>query len=206
MQPTKATKATKAMPMADHETLDDSTLVAAVCDGDGDELALAEIYQRHAGAVWAIARHICRRHELAEEVCQVVFTDLWARPGRYDRARGDLRAWLVSQARGRAVDAVRAEEARRRREAHHSRLLRRDDGHEAPDATVDAAHVADRVHRALGQLPEPQRQAILLTYFAGHTHREAAGLLDAPPGTIKSRIRLGLGTLRHRLAAEGTTP
>jgi RNA polymerase sigma-70 factor (ECF subfamily) len=190
--------------MADRETLDDPALVAAV--RSGSEAALAEVYRRHGGAVWAVARQVCRRPELAEEVCQVVLADLWSRPDRYDRERGSLRSWLVSQARGRAIDAVRAEEARHRREVHHARLNPRQADDDVAASAFDTAELTARVRGALTQIPQAQREAILLTYFAGHTHQEAAGLLGTPAGTIKSRIRLGLGALRDSLAAEEATP
>lgn len=187
----------------DVEHLDDLALVAALCTGT--DAALDEAYRRYGGAVWAVARRICRRPDLAEEVCQVVFTELWTRPHLFDPQRGSLRAWLVASARNRAVDAVRSEQARRQREDRQARLAptTHDPEPDLDAAAVDTAGLADHVHQALTRLPEPQRQAILLTYFAGHTHDQAARLAGAPKGTIKSRIRLGLDALRRDLAAEG---
>lgn len=188
------------------EHLDDPALVAALCAGTAT--ALDEAYRRHGGAVWALARRICRRHDLAEEVCQVVFTELWTRPHHYDPQRGSLRAWLVAGARNRAVDAVRSEQARRQREDRQARLAPTtlDPEPDLDAVALDASGLVDHVHQALTRLPEPQRQAILLTYFAGHTHDQAARLAGAPKGTIKSRIRLGLDALRRALAAEGMNP
>lgn len=190
----------------DLEHLDDLALVAALCART--DAALDEAYRRHGGAVWAVARRICRRRDLAEEVCQVVFTELWTRPHLYDPERGNLRTWLVTSARNRAVDAVRSEQARRQREDRQARLAPTtlDPEPELDAAALEATGLLDHVHQALTRLPEPQRQAILLTYFAGHTHGQAARLAGAPKGTIKSRIRLGLDALRRDLAAEGKTP
>lgn len=188
--------------MADLDGLDDDALVAALCGGNDN--ALDEIYRRHGGAVWSIARRVCRDADLAQDVAQHIFTALWANPGRYDPDRGALRAWLVTQAHGRAVDTVRSEAARRRREDRDSQL--------APtpgtdtETAVGTAIISDGVRRALSRLPEPQRQAISAAYFEGHTFKESARLLDAPEGTIKSRIRLGLASLRRALAAEGIAP
>jgi RNA polymerase sigma-70 factor (ECF subfamily) len=188
--------------MADPDGLDDAALVAAL--RDGNETALEEIYRRHGGAVWSIARRVCRDHDLAQDVTQRVFTALWGHPDRYDPDRGTLQGWLAVQAHGRAVDAVRSEAARRRREDR--------DGQLAPTTAADTEAAAGTaiasagVRRALSRLPEPQRQAIAVAYLDGHTFRESARLLGAPEGTIKSRIRLGLASLRRALAAEGITP
>jgi RNA polymerase sigma-70 factor (ECF subfamily) len=177
-------------------------LVEAV--GHGSEEALGEIYRRHGGPVWAVARRVCRDVDLAEEVCQTVFTDLWSRPERFDPNRGRLRPWLVAQAHARAVDAVRSEEARRRR---HERDARLDPPVPEPDADVaiQAAALAGDVRRAVDGLPPDERAAILLAYFGGHTYRETAARLGSPVGTVKSRIRRGLETLRRALEAEGVT-
>lgn len=187
--------------MADGEGPDDAVLVAALCAGD--ENALEEIYRRHGGAVWSIARRVSRDPDLAQDITQSVFTALWAHPERYDPHRGALRAWLATQAHGRAVDAVRSEVARRRREDRDGRLAPTT----APDAesAVPAAVLSHDLHRALSRLPEAQRQAITVAYLGGHTFQESARLLDAPEGTVKSRIRLALGSLRRALAAEGIT-
>jgi RNA polymerase sigma-70 factor (ECF subfamily) len=170
----------------------------------GDETALAEIYRRFGGAVWAVARRVCRNQALAEDVCQTVFVDLWQRPERFDSSRGRLRPWLVAQAHGRAVDAVRSETARQRREDREAQLAT------PPSAEVEAAvHVASlsaEVRRAVDQLASDEREAIVLAYFGGHSYTETAALLGAPEGTVKSRIRRGLVGLRRVLEAQGVTP
>jgi RNA polymerase sigma-70 factor, ECF subfamily len=180
----------------------DADLVRALAGGD--QGALAEIYSRYAGAVWAVARRVCNDRVLAEDVSQTVFVDLWQRPGRYDPARGRLRPWLVAQAHARAVDAVRSESARRRRQER--------DGQLAPttmadvEAEVDAAALSEDVRRAVDGLGRDERAAIMLAYFGGRTYRETAELLGAPEGTVKTRIRRALAGLRRALEAEGVTP
>ena len=96
-----------------HE-LDDARLVAAV--GALDELALQEVYRRHGDGVYGLARRVLVDAALAEEVTQEVFLRLWDEPHRFDPARGALRSFLLRQAHSRAVERVRSEEARRRRE------------------------------------------------------------------------------------------
>lgn len=181
---------------------DDASLVAAVVDRSQD--ALGEIYRRYGGAVWSVARRVCRNADLADEVAQTVFTELWSRPERYDPARGSLRPWLLAQAHSRAVDVVRSEEARRRRQERDAQLDPSPQSAEV-ELEVHAAALAADVRRAVEQLPPDERDAILLAYFGGHTYTQTAALLGAPEGTIKSRIRRGLMSLRRALEDEGVT-
>jgi RNA polymerase sigma-70 factor (ECF subfamily) len=181
---------------------DDASLVAAVVDRSQD--ALGEIYKRYGGAVWSVARRVCRNADLADEVAQTVFTELWSRPQRYDPSRGSLRPWLLAQAHSRAVDVVRSEEARRRRQERDAQLDPAPQSAEV-ELEVHAAALAADVRRAVEELPPDERDAILLAYFGGHTYTQTAALLGAPEGTIKSRIRRGLMSLRRALEDEGVT-
>ncbi len=163
-----------------------------------NEAALAEAYRRHAGAVYGLARRVLWDEALAEEVVQELFLRLWSAPERYDAERGSLRSFLLTQAHGRAVDMLRSESARRRREqaeAASTVTTAGDVEHEAIDLTV-----GDSVRDALHRLPERERKAIELAYFGGHSYREVATLLGEPEGTVKSRIRSGLGRLQVQLA------
>jgi RNA polymerase sigma-70 factor (ECF subfamily) len=179
----------------------DADLVAAVAGGE--QAALGEIYRRFAGAVWAVARRVCNDRAMAEDVSQTVFVDLWQRPGRYDPERGRLRPWLVAQAHARAVDAVRSETARTRRQEREGQLAPTSE----PDveAAVHAAALGDDLRRAVDALDSDERAAIMLSYFGGRTYRETAELLGAPEGTVKTRIRRGLIGLRRTLEAQGVT-
>jgi RNA polymerase sigma-70 factor (ECF subfamily) len=185
----------------DSDSADDD-LVAAVVEGD--QAALAEIYRRYAGAVWAVARRVCNDRVLAEDVSQTVFVDLWQRPGRFDPTRGRLRPWLAAQAHARAVDSVRSETARARRQEREGLLAP-----PAPpdvEAEVHVAALSDDVRKAVDSLEPSEREAIMLSYFGGHSYRETAELLGAPEGTVKTRIRRGLMGLRRALEAQGVTP
>jgi RNA polymerase sigma-70 factor (ECF subfamily) len=186
----------------DIEQASDANLVVAV--GRWHEPALAEVYRRHGGAVHALARRILRSDSPAEEVTQEVFLDLWRQPEKFDAQRGTLRSFLLARTHGKSVDVVRAEEARRKRE---ERTVR-----ETATAGYDIEHevwdmaVAAQVKDALASLPDDQRQPIELAYFGGRTYREVAVLLDEPEGTIKSRIRAGLGHLRLDMIERGVEP
>jgi RNA polymerase sigma-70 factor (ECF subfamily) len=177
----------------------DASLVVAI--GRFHPEALAEVYRRHAGSAFGLALRIAGDRALAEEVVQEVFVRLWDDPQRFDPGRGSLRAYLLAQAHGRSIDLVRAESARRAREtrdAERTAASGYDLEREVWDLTL-AEHVRD----ALGELAPGEREAIELAYFGGHTYREVARRLGEPEGTVKSRIRSGLGRLRAVLVASG---
>jgi RNA polymerase sigma-70 factor, ECF subfamily len=162
------------------------------------EQALAEIYRRHAGAVFGLARRLLFDNVLAEEVTQEVFLRLWREPERFDPARGSLRTFLLSMAHGRAVDLVRAETSRHAREERSQDVA--EAGYDLEQEVCEAA-TAERVRRALANLPEAERNAIQLAYYGGLTYREVAAVQAEPEGTIKSRIRSGLRRMHQELGA-----
>jgi RNA polymerase sigma-70 factor (ECF subfamily) len=162
------------------------------------EVALAEVYRRHGRAVYGLARRVLHDATEAEDVTQEVFLRLWRQPDRFDPDRGSLRSFLLAQAHGRAVDAVRSLSSRRQREAREARRTAQagyDMQHEAWDLAL-----ADQVAHAMHELSGDERQAIELAYFEGRTYREVARLLEQPEGTVKSRIRTGMRRMRAALA------
>ena len=152
----------------------DAQLVTAVARYS--EVALAEVYRRHGGAVYGLARRVLNGTAEAEDVTQEVFVRLWNQPDRFDPGRGTLRSFFLAQSHARAVDAVRSLNARRAREAKDARrtaAAEYDMSHEAWDLAL-----ADKVSGALADLPPEERRAIELAYFDGRTYVEVAALLD----------------------------
>jgi RNA polymerase sigma-70 factor, ECF subfamily len=176
----------------------DSALVFAVARWHHD--ALEEIYRRHGGAAHAVARHVTRDDGIVADVVQDVFVRLWEQPDRFDPERGSLRAFIIMDTRGRAVDRLRHEGARRRREEREAAPVAAtyDDDLEVWDRLL-ATHLRD----ALGVLTNDERSAIELAFFGGHTYRDVAVMLGEPEGTVKSRIRSGLHRLRGQLVKQG---
>ena len=181
------------------EEASDAVLVMAISRWRED--ALAEAYRRHAGAAFALARRVLGDKERAEEVLQEVFLRLWHQPDRFDPGRGSLRSYLLAQIHGRAVDLLRSETSRRRREEREVRRT----AESPPDIEREVVDltVAEAVKDVVASLPSEERRAIELAYFGGHTYREVAVLLQAPEGTVKSRIRSGLRRMRTELAGAG---
>ena len=173
----------------------DASLVMALARWRSD--ALAEAYRRHGGAVFALARRVTGDRTVGEEVVQEVFLRLWNQPEKFDPARGSLRSYLLAQTHGRAVDILRSEGSRRRREETEARMAA-ESGYDVDREVWDLA-LADRVREVMAGLPGDERRAIELAYFGGHSYRQVATMLGQPEGTVKSRIRAGLKRMRSGL-------
>jgi RNA polymerase sigma-70 factor (ECF subfamily) len=196
--------ATLEMPPAPRFEADasDGALVRQVADGDHD--ALAALYDRYTRPAFALARRITGDQVFAEEVVQEVFLALWRDPAKYDPSRGGFPSWLLAATHHKAVDAVRREQTVRKRRA----TLAEEAAFyvSAPAADIppveDAAWAGlrgERVRKALGSLPAPQREALVLAYYAGYTQSEIAARTDTPLGTVKTRMLAGMRRLREML-------
>jgi RNA polymerase sigma-70 factor, ECF subfamily len=160
----------------------------------GDHLALQEVFDRLAPAVYGGAVRVLGHHAAAQDVVQDVFVELWSHPGRYDPDAGSLRGYLTMQARHRAVDLVRSDLRRMARQERSSRL-EPDRPDPSPCEQMLASAAAAAVRAAVQTLPEAQRRIVELAYFRGMTCREAAEAAGIPEGTAKSRLRLALAKL-----------
>lgn len=164
-----------------------------------DAAALSSLYDLTASAVHGVCRRILRDASDAEEAAGDVFLQVWQKASRFEPARGDALTWLLTLARSRAIDRLRARGAAR----HYETGL--DEGQDAPSSDPgpethsSLAQRAALVRRALADLPADQRVVLELAYFEGLTHTEIAQRLSQPLGTAKSRIRLALAHLRRTL-------
>ena len=179
--------------------LTDAELAVRLVEGDGQ--ALAEVYRRHGSRVIAVANAVLRDQAAAEDVCQDVFVRLSRHPQRFDSGRGSLITYLVVVAHGRALDRLRSEQARARREDHQARLAPCTS--EGADDKAIASSLAAQVWAAVSALPAHEAEALRLAYFGGSTYREVACILQVAEGTVKSRIRSGLRRLRAAFIDQG---
>lgn len=166
----------------------DVALLGRIAQGDLE--AFQTFYGRYAGSVLAYARHLCRQRELAEDVAQEVFVAVWRRAASFRPDRGDPAGWLYTITRNKLIDHWR-----KLGEAADLDPLR----DERAADSEDREDLLLTVRQALTQVAPDQRRAIEMAYFGGLTYEETARRLDLPLGTLKSRIRSGLKSLRTLL-------
>ncbi len=179
----------------------DEELLAGLAAGRLE--ALDALYERYKSMAYGIARRITADDVLAEDVVQDAFLGAWRSADRYVAGRGSVKTWLLSIVHHRAIDAVR-----RRRPT--TELPAEDQGRTTPAALtlpdvwgeVSAGIDRDQVAMAVAVLPDVQREALELAYWAGLSQTEIADRLGVPLGTVKSRVRLALVTLRRKLTVE----
>jgi len=165
----------------------------------GDQSAFADLYDRHARLVYSLALRILQDRADAEDVVQEVFAQVWAQAGRYDASRGAVAAWMLMLTRSRAIDRLRAQRVRPEAAAEAGAAEDVVDMAAAQDMDLLSAEQVARLQRALKELPDAQRTALELAYYEGLTHVEIAARLAEPLGTVKTRIRQAVITLRGAL-------
>ena len=141
---------------------------------------------------------------MAEEVVQEAFLALWRNPGGYRHDRGTVRAWLLSTVHHRAVDAVRREQAERRKSQGADTAVEIQE--DIAGAVVDqaaAAQARTAVRSRLAEIPAEQRRVLEMMYFDGKTQSQIADELSLPLGTVKSRTLLGMRRLKPMLGEVG---
>ena len=170
-----------------------------------DEEAFRSLFRRYAPMAKALALRVVRQSFVAEEIVQEAFLALWRNPGAFREDRGSFRAWMLSTVHHRAVDAVRREEAWRRRSREHDpdALVAEDVGTTVVEE-LDHAAMRREIRAALDQLPAEQRQVLEMMYFEAKTQSMIAEELDLPLGTVKSRTLLGMRRLRDLVVEEGS--
>src|SRR5207342_123443 len=175
----------------------DQAAVARMARGEGD--AVAELYDRHARPIYSLALRILGDATEAEDIVQEVFSQAWKQAARYSASRGAVGAWLMTLARSRAIDRLRAKRARPGDVSDERVAGRLVDAGPPADSLVLSSEQVARVRAALDELPLLQRAAIELAYYEGLTHAEIADRLEQPLGTVKTRIRLAMLKLRDVL-------
>jgi len=182
----------------------DEQLVLRVAAGEAP--ALEALYDRYVRQCFGLALRIVGDAALAEEVVQEVFLKLWTQPEKYASHKGKFVSWLLSLVHHRCIDELR----RRSRteialdDEETGRALRtKPDPAPEPGDQVWVMEQQRAVREALAQIPQNQRQVLELAYFRGLSHSEIAEKLGQPLGTVKTRIRLGMQSLRNLLEPHG---
>ena len=181
--------------------LRDGQLVELVAQQDAG--ALEALYDRYGRAAYSLARRILTEETLAQDVVQEVVLSLWRDARRFDAGRGTVATYLLSMTHHRAVDVVRREENLRRWRTSDEGLELAPDPKARVEDEVEASERRAEVRAALKDLPDPQRQALLLAYFGGYTQREVAALVGVPLGTVKTRMAAGMRKMKEALSDAG---
>ncbi len=175
----------------------DEQLIRRIAHSDAE--ALAALYDRYSRLVFSLVRNMVGNPESAEEITLDVFTRIWERAVSYDVRKATVKRWIVTICRNRAIDVLRRR--KRRLEGHSPKwtdvpLDMLADSRRGAEPT-ELAILQRQVTAAVAKLPGEQREVLALAYFQGYSHRQIAGELDLPLGTVKTRIRLAMDKLRH---------
>jgi len=163
-----------------------------------DPEAYQAVYSAHARRVYANAYRILRDAPKSEDIVQDVFLRLWLHPDRFDERRGEIGSYLALMARSRALDIARSEAAAARAGERLTTAVEADPPHaERPDDRAEARERSSTVRAAVARLPQLQREAVALAFWAGLPAREIAERTGVPLGTARSRLRLGLEKLER---------
>lgn len=176
--------------------LDDAALLREVARGD--ESAYEALFDRYAAGAYGLAQRVVRDPEIARDITQEAFLQLWTHAARFDAGQGSVRSWVFTLVHRRAVDRVRSEQAGADRE-RRAGMRAYEPAHDHVSADVERGFEIRRVRAALADLTDIQREAIELAYFRGYTHTQVATALDIPLGTAKTRLRDGMIRLRDAL-------
>lgn len=162
-----------------------------------DRIAFERLYQKVAGRMFGLCRRLTGHRELAEEALQEAFIRIWHNASEYHSERGSPVSWMMTIARYRALDLIRARQVRRA--SGEEELEQVEDEREGP---LDASLKMDGSKALTGcieELSPSQKDSILLSYYRGFTHEELATVMSTPVGTVKSWVRRGLLALKRCL-------
>ena len=184
--------------------LDDAQLQAWISGiVEHDERALLALYEATLSRVYGLVLRLVRRSQLAEEVAEEVYFQVWRQAPRFDAERGRPLTWLLGMARSRAIDAIRRESRFQHEELDEESAPLSAPAAESGDELLAVAQGHAQLHRALLLLKPQPRQLVALAFFNGLSHEEIASQTSLPLGTVKSQIRRALITLREALGDAG---
>jgi len=179
---------TGVLNMPQPSTEEDPSLLARV--RTGDEQAMASLYDRYSKIVYSVALRVLRDPAAAEDVLQEIFMQVWRSPDSFTSAKGSLGGWLAVVARNRSIDLLR----RKRPTDSVDDVVLASSCNLAAEAERNS--MMELARAVIANLPNEQRKTLEMAFFDGLTHAEIAEMTGDPLGTVKTRIRSALITLR----------
>jgi RNA polymerase sigma-70 factor, ECF subfamily len=167
-----------------------------------DSAALSELYDRHSSLMYSIIIRILKEREESEDILQEVFINVWEKAEKYDKQLGNPSAWLARVARNRAVDRLRSKNYKTRSkesEIDESKDIFSSEYGINPERQMMLSSQQEDIMIALTTLSKEQKELIEFAYFRGYTQTELAEHFNQPLGTVKTRIRSAMSTLRQKL-------
>jgi RNA polymerase sigma-70 factor, ECF subfamily len=182
--------------------VDDIQLISLIAQAQSE--ALHELFDRYNRLVFSVALAIVGDRGIAEEITLDVFVQVWKRAGTYQQDRAKVSTWLIAITRHHSIDILRWQKSRPETDSLNWDGISLHNGPAAHnlEENVELKLQRDRVRKALSQLPEEQRDTLIMAYFKGYTQSQISEALGQPLGTIKTRIRLGMQKLRKLLEGD----
>jgi RNA polymerase sigma-70 factor (ECF subfamily) len=186
----------------DYAAYGDETLIRLIAQSH--EQALAQLYDRYNRLIFSLALAIVNDQGTAEEITLDVFMRVWQKAGTYRAEQAKVTTWLTHIARHHSIDVLRRRAARLDQSALHweDAISNIESSQPDPQESAELSLRRERIQTALAQLPDEQKQALILAYFGGYTQSQIAELLRQPLGTVKTRLRLAMHKLREFLNEE----
>lgn len=160
-----------------------------------DEAALSELYDRYSGLVYSEVKRILHDTGAAEEILQDLFYQVWRTAERFDASRGSFAGWVLVAARNRALSKLRRKSGKSEELEDNKVDLKVN-----LESSTQQSLLLQKVRAVMGSLPEGQREAMEFAYFEGMSHTEIAEKTGQPLGTVKTRIRTAMDTLKKVLS------
>lgn len=173
------------------------------CIADGDEEALAQLYDQYSAILFGLIRSIVNNKEIAEDLLQEIFLLIWDRADNFDASKGSVYTWLITLTRNKSIDTIRSK-AFRQQQQHVS--ADQSEPHfypasneQSPFESMLLNEKAEIIKNALNNIPAKQREVIEIAYFEGFSQSKIAEIYNIPLGTVKTRMRQGLEKLQALL-------
>lgn len=170
---------------------------------DGDEEALAELYDQYSSLLFGLIRTIVNNKEIAEDLLQEIFLLIWDRAASFDALKGSVYTWMITLARNKSIDKIRSKSYRLQQQyvsADHSEPFYSSSSDEpSPYELMLLEERSEIIKNALNNIPAKQREVIEIAYFEGFSQSKIAKIYNIPLGTVKTRMRQGLDKLQTLL-------